>query len=283
MQQNRINSQEQRLEVKDGRESETPQQPHRILSFIPEYGLPFHDASSSFAADAAAPVWRRDIWSGDTLVWRYPSTDAKVGGTTRIYCKPSGLNTIRAFEGSLGLALVEMERSEYIDITDLLSNSYLANQYDSVRPFVGQGLQGWWVDATHDMLLGNGDFSVLIPVPCDVTYAALGGLLAQEEANFYAFMGVVEDCVPCRKVDVCCNDACCSDILCCFDPTCCEALCVGTSFSGTPCCACRAPSCATRGPVSCARAIRPAWAAPWRGGKRSSRQQGPPYRYASRV
>ena len=188
----------------------------------------FSMLSSAFAADAAAPVWRRQIWSGGTFVWRYPSTDAIVGGTTRIFCKPSGLSNIRAFQGSLGLALVEMERSEYMSIAELLTNSYLANQYDSVLPFVSQGLPGWWVDATHDMLLGNGDFSVFSPVPCDVTQAALGGLLTPEEANFYAFMDVVEDCVPCRVVDVCCDDPCCSDIFCCQAQLAAKVLAAGT-------------------------------------------------------
>ena len=87
--------------------AESQKRPSNSIRFSPLYlslACLFTMLSSSFAADAAAPVWRRDIWPGGTFVWRYSSTDPIVGGTTRIFCKPSGLGTIRAFQGSLWIS-----------------------------------------------------------------------------------------------------------------------------------------------------------------------------------
>lgn len=68
--------------------AESQKRPSNSIGFSPSYlsmACLFTMLSSSFAADAAAPVWRRDIWPGGTFVWRYPATDAIVGGTTRIF------------------------------------------------------------------------------------------------------------------------------------------------------------------------------------------------------
>ena len=90
-------------------------------------------------------------------MWRYSATDNLVGEAPRIFWKPSDDDQILAFTGSLGVAILELELSEGVDITELLDESpYLDRQYTTtVQSRNPDFIAASWEPATSGIVLGR--------------------------------------------------------------------------------------------------------------------------------